>query len=200
MMLVAVVLFWQQILSHSSTMQLLSVTCSTIKDENVRKLQAEAWDLRELPRSFLPCASPLPSSLLLLFIHFEGLKWYCGDFFFFKYLVPKFRNISHFCLNLSRWCRASWILSETLLRARAYLLSSPLSSPAFRERPSPSYSTTTVTSPSIIRRCCPPPSPEQPSTSPASRSTVWMVSSQQAPLRVSGTVFVISGLIYSRLF
>lgn len=130
---------------------------------------------------------------LLLFIQFEGFNWCCGD------LLPKFRNVSHFCLNLSRRRRASWIFGETLLRAAAYLLSS-LSSPAFRERPSPSYSITTVTSPSIIRRCCPPPSPEQPSTSPASRSTMWMVSSQQAPLRVSGTFFGISPLIYSRPF
>lgn len=133
---------------------------------------------------------------------FSSAKFFAAPLYSFWRLeeVLQFKNISHFCLNLSHWRRASWILSETLLRAGAYLLSSPLSSPAFRERPSPSYSTTTVTFLSIIRRCCPPPSPAQPNTSPASRSTMWMVSSQQAPLRVSGTVFVISPLIYSRLF
>lgn len=60
---------------------------------------------------------------------------------------------------------------------------------AFSEQLWPSWSTTTATSLSITRRCFPPPSPVPPNTWRASRSTMWMVSSQQPPLRVSGTFF-----------
>lgn len=72
---------------------------------------------------------------------------------------------------------------------RVFLLVS--SCPAFSERLWPSWSTTTATSLSITRRCFPPPSPAQPNTWRASRSTMWMVSSQQPPLRVSGIFFEI---------
>ena len=104
-------------------------------------------------------------------------------------------------LNLSHYhSQTTCTVTKKCPSANCYFNPSIFSSAVFSGQRWPSQSTTTVTSQSITRRCSLPQSLAPPSTWLASRSTTWMVSSQQPQQRVSGKVFELYVVFWSVLW